>query len=49
MYVRDNVSVKGRPNLTTVTFYKWVNECFLPNCTLGPGFTHKISLEMAHL
>ena len=46
-YVRDNVSVKGRPNLTTVTFCKWVNECFLPNCTLQPGFPHKISLETA--
>ena len=48
-YVRDNVSVKGRPNLTTVTFCKWVNECFLPNCTLEPGFPCKISLETARL
>ena len=38
-YVRDNVSVKGRPNLTTVTFCKWVNECFLPNWTLEPGLS----------
>ena len=44
-YVRDNISVKGHPNLTTVTFCKWVNECFLPNCTLEPGFPRKISLE----
>ena len=28
-YVRDNVSVKGHPYLTTVTFCKWVNECFI--------------------
>ena len=48
-YVRDNVSVKGRPNLTTVTFCKWVNEYFLPNCTLEPGFPRKISLETARL
>ena len=48
-YVRDNVSVKGHPNLTTVTFCKWVNEYFLLNCTLGPGFPRKISLETAHL
>ena len=48
-YVRDNISVKDCPNLTTVTFCKWVNECFLPNCTLEPGFLHKISLETARL
>ena len=41
--------MKGRPNLTTVTFCKWVNECFLPNSTLEPGFPHKISLETARL
>ena len=28
-YVRENAAVKGRPNLTTVDFCKWVNECFL--------------------
>ena len=48
-YVRDNISVKGHPNLTTVTFCKWVNECFLPNCTLEPGFPRKISLETTRL
>ena len=46
-YVQDNISVKGRPNLTTVTFCQWVNECFLPNCTLEPGFPRNISLETA--
>ena len=30
-YVRQNAAVKGRPNLSTVDFCKWVNECFLPN------------------
>ena len=48
-YVRMNVAVKGRPNLTTVDFCKWVNECFLPNCTLEPGFPRKIGLETARL
>ena len=48
-YVRDNDSVKGHPNFTTVTFCKWVNEYFLPNCTLEPGFPRKISLETARL
>ena len=46
-YVRQNAAVKGRPNLTTVDFCKWVNECFLPNCTLEPGFPRKISVETA--
>lgn len=41
-YVRENAAVKGRPNLTTVDFCKWVNDCFLPNCTLEPGFPRKI-------
>ena len=48
-YIRDNVSVKGHPNLTTVTFCKSVIEYFLPNCTLEPGFHHKISLETTRL
>ena len=48
-YVQENAAVKGRPNLTTVDFCKWVNECFLPNCTLEPGFPRKISLETARL
>ena len=48
-YVRENVAVKGRPNLTTIDFCKWVNECFLPNSTLEPGFPCKIGLETACL
>ena len=47
--MRQNAAVKGRPNLSTVDFCKWVNECFLPNCTLEPGFPHKIGLETARL
>ena len=48
-YVRENAAVKGRSNLTTVDFCKWVNECFLPNYTLEPGFPRKIGLETARL
>ena len=44
-YVRENSAVKGRPNLTTVEFCKWVNECLLPNSTLEPGFPRKVGLE----
>ena len=46
-YIRDNVSVKGRPNLTTVTFCKWVNECFLPNCTTAS--TRLVLRRLHHL
>ena len=48
-YVRENAAVKGRPNLTTVDFCKWVNESLLPNNTLEPGFPRKIGLETARL
>ena len=44
-YVRENAAVKGRPNLTTVEFCKWVNECLLRNSTLEPGFPRKVGLE----
>jgi len=29
-YVRSNASVKGRPNMTTIDFCKWVNKTLLP-------------------
>ena len=48
-YIRQNAAVKGRLNLTTVDFCKWVNECFLPNCTIEPGFPCKVGLETARL
>ena len=48
-YVRANAAVKGRPNLTSVDFCKWVNESFLPNCTIEPGFPRRIGVEMARL
>ena len=46
-YVRSNASVKGRPNMTTIDFCKWVNKSLLPNWTLEPGFPRKISVETA--
>ena len=48
-YVRANAAVKGRPNLTSVDFCKWVNESVLPNCTREPGFPRKVGLETARL
>ena len=46
-YVRANAHVKGRPNMTSIDFCRWVNETLLPNCTLEPGFPRKIGLESA--
>ena len=48
-YVRANAAVKGRPNLTSVDFCRWVNGSCLPNCTLEPGLPRKIGLETARL
>ena len=46
-YIRANVSVKGKANLTVADFCEWVNDQLLPNETLEPGFPRKISLETA--
>ena len=46
-YVRGNAAAKGKPNLTTVDFCKWVNKSLLPNSTLEPGFPRQISVETA--
>ena len=46
-YVRANAAAKGKPNLTTVDFCKWVNKSLLPNSTLEPGFPQQISVETA--
>jgi len=46
-YVRANSAVKGRLNMTTMDFCKWVNKTLLPNSTLEPGFPRKISVETA--
>ena len=37
-YVRENASVKGRPNLTKHSLCQWINEDLLPNEVLEPGF-----------
>ena len=42
-YVRANAHAKGRPNLTSIDFCRWVNET-APNSTLEP---RKIGLETA--
>ena len=46
-YVRQNANVKGKANMTSVSFCKWVNEEFLPNQVLEPGYPRKIGLETA--
>ena len=43
-YVRANCAVKGRPNMTTMEFCKWVNKTLLPNSTLEPGYPRKVSV-----
>lgn len=46
-YVRVNAAVKGKPNMTALSFCKWVNKSLLPNCTLEPGYPRSISVETA--
>ncbi len=46
-YVRNNNNVKGKPNLTIYSFCTWINDDFLPNETLQPGFPRRISTETA--
>lgn len=43
-YVRNNSSVKGRPNLTVGSFSEWINNALFPN---EPGFPRKVSIETA--
>ena len=35
-FVRANAALKGKPNMTTADFCKWVNKNLLPNSTLYP-------------
>ena len=42
-YVRENANVKGRPNLTTHSFCRLVNDELLPNEILEPGFPRRVS------
>ena len=44
-YIRSNAAVKGRPNLTSIDFCRWVNYSLLPNSKLEPGFPRKVCLE----
>ena len=37
-HIRENTSVKGISNLTSLTFCEWVNKELLSNETLEPGF-----------
>ena len=46
-YVRQNAVVKGRPNLTSHSFCRWVNESLLPNSVLDPGYPRSVSIETA--
>ena len=45
-YVRRNAVVKGKPNMTSLSFTRWVNNELLPNNILEPGFPRHIGVEM---
>jgi len=44
--VRQNAVVKGRPNMTAVSFTCWVNDHLLQNSISEPGFPRRIGVEM---
>lgn len=46
-FVRENANVKGRPNMTALSFCQWVNENLLPNIALEPGYPRRISVQTA--
>lgn len=46
-YIRENANVKGRPNLTTSSFCRWINNDLLPNVSLPPGYPRRVSIETA--
>ena len=46
-YVQENAFVKDSANLTTFSFYQWINEQLLVNETLEPGYPRTISVETA--
>ena len=46
-YVRSNAVIKGKPNMTAISFCRWVNESLLPNSVLDPGYPRKISVQTA--
>ena len=39
--------MKGRPNLTSISFCHWVNECLLFNSFLDPGNPRTVSVQTA--
>ena len=39
--------MKGRTNLTSVSFCHWVNECLLSNSFLDPGNPRTVSVQTA--
>ncbi len=48
-YVRESAVAKGRPNMTAVSFTRWVNDCLLPNSILEPGFPRHIGVETGRI
>ena len=46
-FVRENACVKGKKNLTAVSFCHWTNEQLLVNSVLEPGYPRRISLSTA--
>ena len=46
-YVHQNAVVKGRPNMTSASFCRWVNDTLLPNSILEPGFPRHIGVDTA--
>ena len=44
-YVQENAALKGRPNMTAMSFTTWVNTELLPSQVLEPGFLKNISVE----
>lgn len=45
-YVRENANVKGQPNMTSLSFCRWVNDD-LQNTSLPPGFPRRVSIQTA--
>ena len=46
-YVRANAVVKGKPNMTAISFCRWVNESLFPNSILEPGYPRRVSVQTA--
>ena len=44
-FVRKNAVVKGKPNMTSISFCRWVNEQLLPSSILKPGIPRHIGVE----